>query len=159
MKSWFAVFYALLALVGIPAVVYSLIPLEGMRAAYLLVTAMFAFTSAWVFLETLAALMATKIMKTSNVDLTKDRALMQEWPPIVYVVPAFFDNEAAILPGTITAYKNLKYEGPLTVMIVYNTRKAMTAEEATFTSKYHNRKFGCTKVKVLANPGCVSEMW
>jgi hypothetical protein len=156
MKAWGALAYALIGLVGMPTMLYSLLPFSGLRIAFMFVSATFACVSAWVLLETITALLSTKLINTADVNVQLDVDFVLKWPSIVYVIPAYLDNEAPILSETIMAYSKLKYQGSLQVMIVYNTRKDMQAEESALKARWHERRVGCAKVRIVANPGCVS---
>jgi hypothetical protein len=155
MKSWGPSMYALVCMVGIPILVYTFIPLKGLRLAFMVVSAFFGFVSFSVLLETITALLSTLVIKTADVNVKLDTDFVLKWPPIVYIIPAYLDNEAAILDDTLSAYKELRYQGSLTVMIVYNTRRNMAVEEAELTARWHNRQTGCMKVQIVSNHGCV----
>jgi hypothetical protein len=158
MKAWGPPSYALIGLVGIPTLLYSLIPFSGLRIAFIVVSAAFAFVSAWVLLETITALLSTKLINTADVNVKLDSDFVLKWPSIVYVIPAYLDNEAPILSETVMAYEKLKYKGSLLVMIVYNTRKDMRAEERALQARWHERRVGNATIRIVANPGCASKI-
>lgn len=155
LRAWAPSFYAFMALLGAPALAYAFMPLPALRVCFMIVSATFGFVAFWVLLETCTAVLST-CMSAARVTVSLDTDLKKKWPPVTYIVPAYLDNEAPILDDTLAAYKRLEYAGPLTVMIVYNTRKAMPAEEAELRSKWHNRRCGHMRVRVLGNPGCAS---
>jgi hypothetical protein len=53
MKAWGPSMYALVCMLGIPILVYTFIPLTGLRVAFMTVSAFFGFVSFWVLLETI----------------------------------------------------------------------------------------------------------
>jgi len=125
-SSWVAHTYALTSFFFLPVALFFIIPLKVLSTIYLVTTICFGFVSIWFAVETLAALY---IYSKETCQKSSDHK------KITYILPAYMDNEATVLEGTIRSYLDMEYNGHIHIMVVYNSKKDMRKAEEKIHKK------------------------
>ena len=155
LKAWLPAAYAAVTMGVVPALLYTFLPLRGLRVSFFVVAAAFGIVGLWVLLETVTALIATVALLA---DARQHLGFKHErqWPEVTYIIAAFLNNEAPILDDTLAAYQRLRYPGTLNVMVVYNAKGDQQREERALVRKWHGFTQGSLTVSVLENNACAS---
>jgi hypothetical protein len=78
----------------------------------------------------------------------------RRWPEVTYILPAYLNNEAAILDDTMQSYLRLRCPAPLNIMIVYNAKRRLPREERALKRAWHGFRQGNFRVTVVQNNTC-----
>ena len=147
-SSWVAHTYALTSFFFLPVALFFIIPLKVLSTIYLVTTICFGFVSIWFAVETLAALyIYSKETCQKSSDPKK----------ITYILPAYMDNEATVLEGTIRSYLDMEYNGHIHIMVVYNSKNDMRKAEEKIHKKWDNYVCGNTCVTIVKNTNSTSK--
>ena len=118
-ESRFAeVLYAFFVMILVPLVVYSFLPVHVVAMIYWTISSAFIATAIWQTVELTATLIARRRRMPEHEEKTSSP---NGFPRILCIVPAYLDNEKAILKETLEAYCRVK--GEITVLLVYNVKK------------------------------------
>ena len=134
--------YALTSMVLAPAaLLVFVVPMTVVDYVYIVSAMMFVFVSVWTFLQTYAAwwwlAIGAGYKKNGAAAVGSSGPPVAALPPkIAYLIPAYLNNEADILDGTISDYCNLAYAGEVLVLVVFNSNGDISATESTLVSKW-----------------------
>ena len=138
--SWVAHFYAVMAGLVLPTTMILLLPLKLVSIIYLVTSACFGFVSIWFGVETFAA------MYLDSKKVSGDKC---EPMNITYILPAYMDNEAAVLEETLKSYCNMVFNGNIRVLVVYNSKRDMSEIENKFDSEWNDYVHGNIRILSL----------
>lgn len=127
--------YAMMTWIILPMAGFTFLPLHIVNIIYLATACAFAIICTWFAIETFLA------WRMGSAIALSDKS-SSEFKKITFIVPAYFDNEAVVLDETLTSYCNLKYNGQIQVMVVYNSKSDMSKEEAEFDRKWDGKTSG-----------------
>lgn len=142
--------YVFITSIAIPIVVYAfVIPETFLVYAYWVLIICFGLTSIWVFVESISSLVyhSNRTMEDIN-----NRS-------ILVLIPAYMDNEQYVLQETLVAFSQLKYDGSLKVIVVFNAKsKEKTQEfEDYLYSTWDNKQINNIMFEVLENKNSKSK--
>lgn len=140
--GWLAHVYAVLMGLVLPVALLLMLPVGKVSVIYLVTVAAFGFVAVWFCVETFAALY-----------LDSKKTLSKSYSPknITYIIPAYLDNEAALLGQTLESYCEMKINGDLHVMVVYNSKRDMSDAEFFLDSKWNNYVHGNMRISIIKN--------
>ena len=143
--SWLANVYAILLWIAIPMVSFYIMP-ESILSIFYAFSQITYICVCFIFtLETLSAIVARLGCNTH---------VKHEITSIAYIIPAYLDNEAVVLDDTINAFCNLKFNGIIDVMVVYNSKNVSVGIEKHLHDRWDGKVFGKERnitVRIIKN--------
>ena len=146
--GWLAHVYAVLMGLVLPIALFLLLPIGKVSVIYLVTIAAFGFVSLWFGVETFAAL---------YLDSKKTRPKTYSPKNITYIIAAYLDNEAVLLEQTLESYCEMRFNGLLHVMVVYNCKRDMSDAEVFLDSKWNNSVHGNVRISIIKNMDSTSK--
>ena len=148
LPAWVANVYGIFAGLIVPCVLLLTMPLPIVSLIYLVTTICFGFVSMWFGVETFAALYLDSKKVPSDPCPAKT---------ITYIIPAYMDNESVVLDETLKSYCELKFNGTIHVMVIYNSKRDMSKVEEEMDSKWNEKVFGNISISIIKNMNSTSK--
>ncbi|CAM9260514.1 unnamed protein product [Scytosiphon promiscuus] len=138
-STWLPHAYSLVCMIVAPLGILLVLPISYVDMVYVVSSISYVFVCVWTFIQTIAAwyLDSRKSCSASvRGRLRSSFGPSIRYANLVYIVPAYLNNEADILDDTISSYCNLTFNGRIHVMLVYNCKGDMSEAELALKTKW-----------------------
>ena len=143
--------YALTTWIILPSVVLFLLPKYYMDLVYFILIIAYLFVFLIYFSENIGAILSKLKRDSFVIPVVKQKS-------IVYIIPAYLNNEKTVLDETLEEYCKLEYNEKIDVMVIYNCKGEMATDESILFNRWDNVRFGSNgRIRIIKNSESTSK--